>query len=155
VLVRSQHAAVTSDMSPQPWSYGVDAALMSYQQHDRGIHARRLNAGEAGVTEVRFRCAPWVMVGHERTTINLNPRPARPVFPVVVSAAGRVWGSDEETGVRRTNAGLDRPRLYARGRARQAPCGSPPDARPLVPVANGGVPAPEVAAMVFAGPAVS
>jgi hypothetical protein len=33
----------------------MDAAFMSYQQHDGGIHALWLDAGEAGVTEVRFR----------------------------------------------------------------------------------------------------
>jgi hypothetical protein len=39
----------------------MDAAFMSYQQHDGGIHALWLGAGEAGVTEVRFRFVPWAM----------------------------------------------------------------------------------------------
>ena len=83
----------------------------------------------------------------------LNPRLARLVSPVAATAVRKGLGSDEETGVRRTNAGLDRPRLHADGaRLRQARGGRPPDARPLVPDANRGVPAPEVAAVVSAGP---
>jgi len=31
---------------------------MSLELHGRGIHAVRSGAGEAGVTEVRFRCPP-------------------------------------------------------------------------------------------------
>ena len=83
----------------------------------------------------------------------VNPGVARLVFPVSVSAARKGLGSDEETGVRRSNAGLDRPRLHADGaRVRQARGGRPPDARPLVPDANRGARPPEVAALVPAGP---
>jgi hypothetical protein len=35
-----------------------NAAFMSSQPRDSGIHALRSGAGEASVTEVRFRCAP-------------------------------------------------------------------------------------------------
>jgi hypothetical protein len=83
----------------------------------------------------------------------LNPRLVWPVSPVAVTAVRKGLGSDEETGVRRTNAGLDWPRLHADGaRLRQARGGRRTDARPLVPDANRGVPAPEVAAVVSAGP---
>ena len=86
----------------------------------------------------------------------LNPRPARSVSPVAVSAVRKGLGSDEETGVQRTNAGLDRPRLHADGaRVRQARGGRPSDARPLVPDANRGVPAPAAAAVVSAAPTAS
>jgi hypothetical protein len=33
----------------------MNAAFMSSQQHERGIHALRSGAGEASVTKVRFR----------------------------------------------------------------------------------------------------
>jgi hypothetical protein len=33
----------------------VNAAFMSFEQHESGIHAVRSGAGEASVTEVRFR----------------------------------------------------------------------------------------------------
>jgi hypothetical protein len=33
----------------------VDAAFMSFQPHESGIHALQSGAGEASVTEVRFR----------------------------------------------------------------------------------------------------
>jgi len=36
--------------------YDMKAAFMSYQPHESGIHAIWLGAGEASVTEVRFRC---------------------------------------------------------------------------------------------------
>jgi hypothetical protein len=35
----------------------VDAAFMSFNVHDRGIHALWLGAGGAGVTDVRFPAA--------------------------------------------------------------------------------------------------
>ena len=83
----------------------------------------------------------------------VNPGVAWLVFPLSVSAAQKGLGSDEETGVRRSNGGLDRPRLHADGApARQARGGRPPDARPLVPDANRGARPPEVAAVVPAGP---
>jgi hypothetical protein len=36
----------------------VNAAFMSFQPHESGIHAVRSVAGEASVTEVRFWRAP-------------------------------------------------------------------------------------------------
>jgi hypothetical protein len=48
-----ERAAKTPDTGSAGPSYGVDAAPMLYQQHERGIHALRPDAGEAGVTEVR------------------------------------------------------------------------------------------------------
>jgi hypothetical protein len=36
----------------------MNAAFMSFQPHESGIHAVRSGAGEASVTKVRFRCAP-------------------------------------------------------------------------------------------------
>jgi hypothetical protein len=36
----------------------MDAAFMSFQPHESGIHAVRSGAGEASVTRVRFWCAP-------------------------------------------------------------------------------------------------
>jgi hypothetical protein len=50
----------------------VNAAFMSFQPHDSGIHAVWFGAGEASVTEVRFRCAPQARGERERTTINLG-----------------------------------------------------------------------------------
>lgn len=83
----------------------------------------------------------------------MNPWPARPVSPVAVSAVRKGRGSDEETGVRRTDAGSGRPRLHADGaRVRQARGGGPPGARPLAPDTKRGVAAPQVAAVVSAGP---
>jgi hypothetical protein len=54
---------VTADTGPALPSYDLNAAFMSCQEHESGIHAVWSGAGEASVTEVRFRCAP-------RTTIN-------------------------------------------------------------------------------------
>jgi hypothetical protein len=36
----------------------MNAAFMSFQPHESGIHAVWLGAGEANVTKVRFRCTP-------------------------------------------------------------------------------------------------
>ena len=36
----------------------MNAAFMSFQPRESGIHAVRSGAGEASVTEVRFWCAP-------------------------------------------------------------------------------------------------
>jgi hypothetical protein len=107
----------------------------------------------SGVLAVRSICG-----------FRLNPRPARLVSPVAVSGVRKGLGSDEETGVRRTNAGLDRPGLHAGGAlvrqargggppdVRQARGGRPPDAGPLVPDPNRGGSAPAAAAVVSAAP---
>ena len=43
---------------PRPGqAYDMDAAFMSFQPHESGIHAVQPGAGEASVMEVRFRCA--------------------------------------------------------------------------------------------------
>jgi hypothetical protein len=39
-------------------SYDLNAAFMSFRPRESGIHAVWPGAGEASVTEVRFRCAP-------------------------------------------------------------------------------------------------
>jgi hypothetical protein len=36
----------------------LNAAFMSFQPHESGIHALRSVAGEASVTKARFRCTP-------------------------------------------------------------------------------------------------
>jgi len=46
---------VTADAGPAIPSYDVDAAFMSSQPHESGIHAVRSGADEASVTKVRFR----------------------------------------------------------------------------------------------------
>ena len=61
---------VTADPGPAASSYDVDAAFMSSQPRESGIHSVWSGAGEASVTEVRFRCAPRPVAGRERTTIN-------------------------------------------------------------------------------------
>jgi hypothetical protein len=38
-LLRSQYIPVTNDRRPPPRGYDMDAALMSFEQHERGIHA--------------------------------------------------------------------------------------------------------------------
>ena len=48
----------------------VNAAFMSFQPHESGIHAVWSGAGEADVTEVRFRCTPQPVARRERTKIN-------------------------------------------------------------------------------------
>jgi hypothetical protein len=50
----------------------MNAAFMPFQRHEGGIHAVWPGAGEASVTEVRFRCAPRPMARRERTMINLG-----------------------------------------------------------------------------------
>ena len=54
VFLRFRQAVVTGDTTSAAGSYDVDAAFMSLQVHDRGIHAVRPGAGEADVMEVRF-----------------------------------------------------------------------------------------------------
>jgi hypothetical protein len=63
---------VTAGTSPVPYSYDLDAAFMSFQPHERGIHAVWSGADEASVTKVRFRCEPRPVARRERITINLN-----------------------------------------------------------------------------------
>jgi len=112
---------------------------------------RRAPHGQAGQSRPRIRLAVRRICGS-----CLNPRPARSVSPVAVSAVRKGLGSDEETGVQRTNAGLGRPRLHADGaRVRQARGGRPSDARPLVPDPNRSFPAPAAAAVVSAAPTAS
>jgi hypothetical protein len=45
---------------------------MSFQPHESGIHAVWPGAGEASVTEARFRRALRLVARRERTTINLG-----------------------------------------------------------------------------------
>jgi hypothetical protein len=47
----------------------MNAAFMSFQPRESGIHAIWSGAGEASVTEVRFRCALRPVARRERTTI--------------------------------------------------------------------------------------
>jgi hypothetical protein len=63
-------APVTPDPGPAISSYDVNAAFMSSQPHESGIHAVWPGAGGVSVTEVRFRCV--LRARHERTTINLG-----------------------------------------------------------------------------------
>jgi hypothetical protein len=58
---------VTADPGPALSSYDVDAAFMSFQPHESGIHALQSGAGEASVTEVRFR---RTAAGGERTWVD-------------------------------------------------------------------------------------
>jgi hypothetical protein len=50
----------------------MNAAFMSSQPRESGIHAVWTDAGEASVTEVRFRRAPQPTARPERTKINLG-----------------------------------------------------------------------------------
>jgi hypothetical protein len=69
-------------------------------------------------------------------------------------AARKGLESDEESGVGRGYAGLDRPRLHADGtRVGPALGGSTPGAWSMVPDGNRGDPSTEVAAAVCAGAA--
>src|ERR1700749_4825689 len=54
------HARGTSARNPswRPGAYGMNAAFMSSQQHESGIHALRSGAHGTGVTCVRFYKAP-------------------------------------------------------------------------------------------------
>jgi hypothetical protein len=47
----------------------MNAAFMSFQPHESGIHAVWSGAGEGSLTEVRFWCAPRPVARGERTTI--------------------------------------------------------------------------------------
>ena len=49
---------VTADPRPAIPSYDMNAAFMSFQAHESGIHAVWPGAGEANVTEVRFWRVP-------------------------------------------------------------------------------------------------
>jgi hypothetical protein len=49
---------VTADPGPPLSSYGMNAAFMSFQPHESGIHAVWPGLGEVSVTEAHFRCAP-------------------------------------------------------------------------------------------------
>jgi hypothetical protein len=64
-------ATVTTDAGSAGPFYDMNAAFMSFQPHESGIHAVRSGAGEGSVTEVRFRCAQRPAARRERTTINL------------------------------------------------------------------------------------
>jgi hypothetical protein len=50
----------------------MNAALMSFQPRESGIHAVWTDAGEASVTEVRFRHVLRLVARRERTKINLG-----------------------------------------------------------------------------------
>jgi hypothetical protein len=58
--------AVTADTGPAASSYDMNAAFMSFQPHESGIHAVWFGAGEASVTEVRFRRAPRLVACDEQ-----------------------------------------------------------------------------------------
>jgi len=71
-LSRGVHGAGGSQRTADTWptapAYDMNAAFMSFQPHESGIHAVRPGAREAGVTEVRFRAramddGEWA--GHE------------------------------------------------------------------------------------------
>jgi hypothetical protein len=65
-------AGVTADTGQVTSLYDVNAAFMSFQLHESGIHAVRPGAGEASVIKVRFWCAPRPMARRERTMINFS-----------------------------------------------------------------------------------
>jgi hypothetical protein len=50
--------AVTAGTGPAICSYDMNAAFMSSQPHESGIHAVRRGAGEGSVTDVRFHGPP-------------------------------------------------------------------------------------------------
>jgi hypothetical protein len=52
MLLRSQRNPVTADPGPAPPFNDMNASFMSFERHERGIHAIRPGAGEASVTEV-------------------------------------------------------------------------------------------------------
>src|ERR1700749_3332494 len=60
---------VTARYRPGTPSYGVNAAFMSFQPHESGIHAGWPGAGEARGAEVRFRCVLRSAARRERTKI--------------------------------------------------------------------------------------
>ena len=49
------HTSVTADPGPAVPSYDLNAAFMSFQPHESGVHAVWPGAGEADVTKVRSR----------------------------------------------------------------------------------------------------
>jgi hypothetical protein len=51
---------------------GMNAAFMSFQPHESGIHALRPVAGEASVTKARFRCTAQPTARRVRTTITIS-----------------------------------------------------------------------------------
>src|SRR2546430_22026 len=63
------HYLIPATGSAAP-SYCMDASAMHLQRHGCPIDAVRLGAGEASVTEVRFRCVmpPWRGAGASRPT---------------------------------------------------------------------------------------
>ena len=63
-------------------SYDVDAAFMSFQPRESGIHAVWSGAGEASVTKVRFRCV--------RLAINAF-RALRDIPAPLMAVAARSW----------------------------------------------------------------
>jgi hypothetical protein len=65
-------AAVTPTPAAVLSSYDVNAAFMSFQARESGIHALWPGAGGANVTKVRFRCAPRPVARRERTTVDLG-----------------------------------------------------------------------------------
>jgi hypothetical protein len=65
-------AGVTADTGQVTSLYDMNAAFMSFQLHECGIHAVRPGAGGASVTKVCFRCAPRPMARRERTKINFS-----------------------------------------------------------------------------------
>jgi hypothetical protein len=60
---------VTAGTASAPSSHDMNAAFMSFQPHESGIHAVWPGAGEVRGTEVCFRCALRAVARRERTTI--------------------------------------------------------------------------------------
>jgi hypothetical protein len=66
------YAPVTAGTGPAIPSYDLNAAFMSFEPHESGIHAVRSGAGGASVTEAHFRRALRLVARRERTKINLS-----------------------------------------------------------------------------------
>jgi len=66
----------------------MNAAIMSFQPHESGIHAVWRGAGEGCVTKVRFRCVPRPVARRERTTINSNKAALQRKAPTVSGGRG-------------------------------------------------------------------
>jgi hypothetical protein len=68
ILHNSTHGRTRASRPSQ--AFDMDAAFMSSQAHESGIHAVQPGAGEAGVTEVCFRPALRPVARPERATIS-------------------------------------------------------------------------------------